>query len=89
MNRRYVSTCCSCGASARACCSLSLSLDQQHPDSRSRSRSRSSPPPTTHLRQFSDLMFIKQVIIEGFKSYKDQLIVDPFSEKINVVVGGY
>jgi structural maintenance of chromosome 3 (chondroitin sulfate proteoglycan 6) len=34
-------------------------------------------------------MFIKQVIIEGFKSYKDQLIVDPFSEKINVVVGGY
>ncbi|WPT12079.1 Structural maintenance of chromosomes protein 3 [Picochlorum sp. SENEW3] len=32
-------------------------------------------------------MFIKQVIIEGFKSYKDQLAVDPFSEKINVVVG--
>jgi hypothetical protein len=30
-------------------------------------------------------MFIKQVIIEGFKSYKDQLAVDPFSEKINVV----
>jgi predicted ATPase len=32
-------------------------------------------------------MFIKQVIIEGFKSYKDQLVIDPFSEKINVVVG--
>jgi structural maintenance of chromosome 3 (chondroitin sulfate proteoglycan 6) len=32
-------------------------------------------------------MYIKQVIIEGFKSYKDQLIIDPFSEKINVVVG--
>ena len=32
-------------------------------------------------------MFIKQVIIEGFKSYKDQIAVDPFSEKINVVVG--
>lgn len=30
-------------------------------------------------------MFIKQVIIEGFKSYKDQIAVDPFSEKINVV----
>ncbi len=32
-------------------------------------------------------MFIKQVIIEGFKSYKDQLVIDPFSERINVVVG--
>lgn len=32
-------------------------------------------------------MYIKQVIIEGFKSYKDQLAVDPFSEKVNVVVG--
>lgn len=32
-------------------------------------------------------MYIKQVIIEGFKSYKDQLVIDPFSEKINVVVG--
>jgi len=44
----------------------------------------SHPPPIFP----ADLMFIKQVIIEGFKSYKDQLIVDPFSEKINVVVGG-
>jgi hypothetical protein len=26
-----------------------------------------------------------QVIIEGFLSYKDQLIADPFSPKINVV----
>ncbi|KAK9828108.1 hypothetical protein WJX81_005196 [Elliptochloris bilobata] len=32
-------------------------------------------------------MFIKQVIIEGFKSYKDQIIAEPFSPKINVVVG--
>ena len=28
-----------------------------------------------------------QVIIEGFKSYKDQIIAEPFSPKINVVVG--
>ena len=26
-----------------------------------------------------------QVIIEGFKSYKDQTISDPFSDKINVI----
>ena len=26
-----------------------------------------------------------QVILEGFKSYKDQTIVEPFSENINVV----
>lgn len=32
-------------------------------------------------------MYIKQVIIEGFKSYKDRIAVDPFSEKVNVVVG--
>jgi len=32
-------------------------------------------------------MYIKQVIIEGFKSYKDQLISDQFSPKINAVVG--
>jgi len=30
-------------------------------------------------------MYIKQVIIEGFKSYKDQLAVEPFSNQINVV----
>lgn len=29
-----------------------------------------------------------QVIIEGFLSYKDQLIADPFSPKINVVGEG-
>ena len=28
-----------------------------------------------------------QVIIEGFKSYKEQTIAEPFSPKINVVVG--
>lgn len=26
-----------------------------------------------------------QVVIEGFKSYKDQTIIEPFSENINVV----
>ena len=30
-------------------------------------------------------MYIKQVIIEGFKSYKDQIAVEPFSNKVNVV----
>jgi recombinational DNA repair ATPase RecF len=28
-----------------------------------------------------------QVIIDGFKSYKDQTITEPFSPKINCVVG--
>lgn len=32
-------------------------------------------------------MYIKQVIIQGFKSYKDQTIVDPFDKRHNVVVG--
>ncbi|DBB00026.1 hypothetical protein WJX77_003476 [Trebouxia sp. C0004] len=32
-------------------------------------------------------MHIRQVIIEGFKSYKDQTIAEPFSNKINTVVG--
>eukprot|EP00047_Mylnosiga_fluctuans_P012714 m.27489 g.27489 ORF g.27489 m.27489 type:complete len:1202 (-) comp4429_c0_seq1:98-3703(-) len=32
-------------------------------------------------------MYIKQVTIQGFKSYRDQTIVDPFSPKHNVVVG--
>eukprot|EP00878_Enallax_costatus_P007647 GHUV01008006.1.p1 GENE.GHUV01008006.1~~GHUV01008006.1.p1 ORF type:complete len:1195 (+),score=501.93 GHUV01008006.1:213-3797(+) len=32
-------------------------------------------------------MYIKQVIIEGFKSYKDQIIAEPFSPKINCIVG--
>ncbi|PSC68878.1 structural maintenance of chromosomes 3 [Micractinium conductrix] len=32
-------------------------------------------------------MFIKQVVIEGFKSYKDQTVLEPFSSKVNVVVG--
>ncbi|OLL26315.1 Chromosome segregation protein sudA [Neolecta irregularis DAH-3] len=33
-------------------------------------------------------MHIKQIVIQGFKSYKDQTIIDPFSPKHNVVVGG-
>jgi hypothetical protein len=32
-------------------------------------------------------MYIKQVIIEGFKSYKEQVATDPFSSKHNCVVG--
>ncbi|WIA11815.1 hypothetical protein OEZ85_011905 [Tetradesmus obliquus] len=32
-------------------------------------------------------MYIKQVIIEGFTSYKDQTIAEPFSPKINCIVG--
>ena len=32
-------------------------------------------------------MYIKQIIIQGFKSYKDQTILEPFSPKHNVIVG--
>ncbi|XP_058189390.1 structural maintenance of chromosomes protein 3 [Rhododendron vialii] len=32
-------------------------------------------------------MYIKQVIIEGFKSYKEQVATEPFSSKVNCVVG--
>lgn len=32
-------------------------------------------------------MYIKQVIISGFKSYKDRLEVDPFSPRHNLIVG--
>lgn len=32
-------------------------------------------------------MHIKQVIIQGFKSYKDQTVVEPFDKRHNVVVG--
>ncbi|OIW34031.1 RecF/RecN/SMC protein [Coniochaeta ligniaria NRRL 30616] len=32
-------------------------------------------------------MFIKQIIIQGFKSYKDQTIIEPFSPGTNVIVG--
>ncbi|KAI8368391.1 RecF/RecN/SMC N terminal domain-containing protein [Choanephora cucurbitarum] len=32
-------------------------------------------------------MYIKQIIIQGFKSYKDQMTIDPFSPKHNVIVG--
>ncbi|KAG0331227.1 Structural maintenance of chromosomes protein 3 [Podila horticola] len=32
-------------------------------------------------------MFIKQIIIQGFKSYKDQTITEPFSGQHNVIVG--
>ncbi|CAH1398175.1 unnamed protein product [Nezara viridula] len=32
-------------------------------------------------------MFIKQVIIHGFKSYREQTVVEPFHKRHNVVVG--
>ncbi|PIA65437.1 hypothetical protein AQUCO_00100732v1 [Aquilegia coerulea] len=32
-------------------------------------------------------MFIKQIIIEGFKSYREQVATEPFSPKVNCVVG--
>ncbi|XP_024176770.1 structural maintenance of chromosomes protein 3 [Rosa chinensis] len=32
-------------------------------------------------------MHIKQIIIEGFKSYREQVAIEPFSPKINCVVG--
>ncbi|CEP12365.1 hypothetical protein [Parasitella parasitica] len=32
-------------------------------------------------------MYIQQIIIQGFKSYKDQIVIDPFSPKHNVIVG--
>ena len=31
--------------------------------------------------------FIKQVSLSGFRSYKDQLDIEPFSEHHNVIVG--
>ena len=33
------------------------------------------------------IMFIKQVIIQGFKSYREQTVVEPFDPGHNVVVG--
>jgi structural maintenance of chromosome 3 (chondroitin sulfate proteoglycan 6) len=32
-------------------------------------------------------MHIKQIVIQGFKSYKDQLVMDRFSPAHNVVIG--
>jgi structural maintenance of chromosome 3 (chondroitin sulfate proteoglycan 6) len=32
-------------------------------------------------------MYVKQVIIQGFKSYKDQTVIEPFSPQHNVIVG--
>ncbi|CRK20397.1 hypothetical protein BN1708_017805, partial [Verticillium longisporum] len=32
-------------------------------------------------------MYIKQIIIQGFKSYKDQTAIEPFSPGTNVIVG--
>ncbi|KAI5289046.1 Structural maintenance of chromosomes protein 3 [Ascosphaera acerosa] len=32
-------------------------------------------------------MYVKQIIIQGFKSYKDQTVIEPFSPRHNVIVG--
>lgn len=32
-------------------------------------------------------MYIKQVIIQGFRSYRDQTVIEPFSPKHNVIIG--
>ena len=32
-------------------------------------------------------MYIKQVIIQGFKSYREQTVIEPFDPGHNVVVG--
>ncbi|PWW77459.1 chromosome segregation protein sudA [Tuber magnatum] len=32
-------------------------------------------------------MHIKQIIVQGFKSYKEQTVIEPFSPKTNVIVG--
>ena len=32
-------------------------------------------------------MYIKQVIIEGFRSYREQTVIEPFSPNHNVIVG--
>ncbi|KZL85405.1 smc n terminal domain-containing protein [Colletotrichum incanum] len=32
-------------------------------------------------------MYIKQIIIQGFKSYKEQTVIEPFSPGTNVIVG--
>ena len=34
-----------------------------------------------------EVMYIKQVIIQGFKSYREQTVIDPFDPGHNVVVG--
>ena len=32
-------------------------------------------------------MYIKQLIVEGFRSYKEQVETDVFSAKVNTIVG--
>lgn len=49
---------------------------QQHKQTAAHSQSRTA-----------GAMYIKQIIIQGFKSYKDQTVIEPFSPKHNVIVG--
>ncbi|KAK4689553.1 structural maintenance of chromosome 3 (chondroitin sulfate proteoglycan 6), partial [Tremellales sp. Uapishka_1] len=46
---------------------------------------RSSPQPTD--KGLTSVQHIKTITIQGFKSYRDQVAVDPFSPGHNVVVG--
>lgn len=32
-------------------------------------------------------MYIKQVIIQGFKTYKDRTVIEPFSPHVNIILG--
>lgn len=32
-------------------------------------------------------MYIKQLIIQGFKTYKDRTVIDEFSSHVNIVLG--
>jgi len=34
---------------------------------------------------FKTKMYIKQVIIEGFRSYREQTVIEPFSPRHNVI----
>ena len=45
------------------------------------------PPPSLQTSHDAVLATQNQVIIDGFKSYKDQTITEPFSPKINCIVG--
>lgn len=43
--------------------------------------------PLTFFSPEQFLFLFGQIIIQGFKSYKDQTIVEPFDKRHNVVVG--
>ena len=55
------------------------------PPSRLKAGSCSAPAARPPPSDRGAAMHIKQVIIEGFKSYKDQTATDPFSNAVNVI----